>query len=309
MNAAYLPIFSLYLEKTEYTSKVFVSCAVLFIILAHPSEARDWMESVSRALPYQCCRKSDTGDSPTVSENTKTIVDPTRLSIQPVRVGAKFQLTDVHLSTLQRQALSKRASHPHKTKTHFRSPDIFSRTGFTLASVIPDDLCHQFFTSSIAQCRELFPFFDRSGLNYSPNSFGSSVGCEKFALSFTIFLFIIIMGRLPERRFLHLLFFCVLMMRFVTCCDSCGPGRTGLKRTGPLKKYHNKPLREKQYVPSVDEFSYKASGPPEGKILRKQKFKFRNNLVYVDNPNVVFRDEERSGADRYMTRVSGTFSY
>jgi Hedgehog amino-terminal signalling domain len=102
---------------------------------------------------------------------------------------------------------------------------------------------------------------------------------------------------------LHFLFFCILMLRFVTSCDSCGPGKTGFKRSGPPKKYLTKPLREKQYLPKVDEYSHKASGPSEGKILRKTR-RFRNNLVRVDSPNIIFRDEERTGADRYMTRVS-----
>ncbi|OQV17015.1 Protein hedgehog [Hypsibius exemplaris] len=114
---------------------------------------------------------------------------------------------------------------------------------------------------------------------------------------------------LPELRsprrlsLLHLVFFCVLMMRFVTSCDSCGPGRPGMKRTGPVKKYHNKPLREKQFLPNVDEFSGKASGPPEGKILRKTR-RFHDHMVRVSerNRNIIFRDEERTGADRFMTR-------
>lgn len=119
-----------------------------------------------------------------------------------------------------------------------------------------------------------------------------------------------IMWRFPERQracsLLHTLFFCVLMMRFVTSCDSCSPGHgTGLRRMGPPKKYHNKPFLQKQYYPEVDEYSKWASGPAEGKILRKSR-RFRYNLVRVDNPNVIFRDEERTGADRYMTRVSFT---
>ncbi|GAV09860.1 hypothetical protein RvY_19332 [Ramazzottius varieornatus] len=98
----------------------------------------------------------------------------------------------------------------------------------------------------------------------------------------------------------HVLLLFVSMMRFVTSCDSCGPGRTGHRR--PPKKFRDdRPLRVKEFIPAASEFSYKASGPPEGKIVRNDA-RWRKHLVRVKSPNIKFWDEERTGTDRYMTR-------
>lgn len=62
------------------------------------------------------------------------------------------------------------------------------------------------------------------------------------------------------------------------------------------------PLVFKQHVPNVSEDTIGASGAPEGPISRKDsRFK---DLVRNDNPNIIFRDEEGTKADRYMSKVS-----
>lgn len=71
-----------------------------------------------------------------------------------------------------------------------------------------------------------------------------------------------------------------------------------------LRKYP--PLVQRQYIPNVSENTLGASGRPEGPIRRKDK-RFKE-LVQNRNPDIEFRDDERTGADRMMSQVSDQFN-
>ncbi|CAH2071160.1 unnamed protein product, partial [Iphiclides podalirius] len=87
-----------------------------------------------------------------------------------------------------------------------------------------------------------------------------------------------------------------LVLLWLGAAAACGPGRGFSRRHGPRRIT---PLVFRQHDPNIGENSKSASGPPEGRITRDdEKFK---DLVPNYNPDIDFKDDEGTGADRLMT--------
>lgn len=91
----------------------------------------------------------------------------------------------------------------------------------------------------------------------------------------------------------------LVLFTIFTSVMPCGPGR-GIG--GPRRFRKLTPLVFKQHVPNVSENTISAAGLLEGKITRDHK-KFKD-LETNYNEDIIFKDDEGTGADRVMTRVS-----
>ncbi|XP_011181069.1 protein hedgehog [Zeugodacus cucurbitae] len=95
------------------------------------------------------------------------------------------------------------------------------------------------------------------------------------------------------RRLCALLLICTLL----NTVEGCGPGR-GIG--GPRRHRKLTPLVFKQHVPNMSERTLGASGLNEG-VIKKNSPKFKD-LVPNYNPDIIFKDDEGTGADRLMSR-------
>lgn len=77
---------------------------------------------------------------------------------------------------------------------------------------------------------------------------------------------------------------------------ACGPGPNGHIHRG-----NKSPMKLKQRIPDADETSISASGRYSGRVRRgSEAYKA---LERNFNPDIVFKDDERNGDSRRMTKV------
>uniref|UniRef100_A0A4Y0BJK9 Hedgehog protein n=1 Tax=Anopheles funestus TaxID=62324 RepID=A0A4Y0BJK9_ANOFN len=105
------------------------------------------------------------------------------------------------------------------------------------------------------------------------------------------------MARITPQRNRTMVWIMVVLLTLVQLTAGCGPGR-GIG--GPRRTRKLLPLVFKQHVPNVSENSLSASGMQEGPISRNDS-KFRS-LETNYNKDIIFKDEEGTGADRVMTQ-------
>ena len=102
--------------------------------------------------------------------------------------------------------------------------------------------------------------------------------------------------------FLTLIFLVISFLQENRFAMTCGVGKGSYtnKDYAPFSKYQQKP--------DEDEESSIASGPFSHKI-RIRTEEFRKKIVRYFGTNVIFRDDEGNGSDRYMTKVSDQILY
>jgi len=93
----------------------------------------------------------------------------------------------------------------------------------------------------------------------------------------------------------------ILLLFLLPTSQACLAGSTS-SRGRPGRFGNREPFVTGQREPNRSELSLAASGSVEGPIKRDSP-KF-SELVENHNTDIIFKDEEKTGADRIMTRVS-----